>query len=203
MATRTEINERLKKVNIKGKPYVEVAQRVQGFWEIFPNGRIATDWLRLEDEQCVCQASIWDGDKLLAQGTAWEQRKGNINTTSYVENCETSAIGRALGNAGIGSVQSIASADEMAHAMGQQAVAAAPAKKPEPKLSAREEWRPLYKKIVQEKILPAEEAHNVVTDIIGSDNQAVDWTDEQCIIVRDTLRVIIENYEEERKNNND
>ena len=52
---------------------------------------------------------------LLATGYAQEtvSKNQNINRTSMLENCETSAVGRALGFVGIGSVDSIASADEM------------------------------------------------------------------------------------------
>jgi hypothetical protein len=61
------------------------------------------------------KASVYDEDgKIIAVGHASERREGNINKTSYVENCETSAIGRALGLMGIGLTDDIASADEIA-----------------------------------------------------------------------------------------
>lgn len=120
MATIEEINAKLKRVNIKGKDYVEVPQRVQGFRELFPSGTITTEWLILEKDWCVCQATVAIDGVVVAQGSAFEERKGNINTTSYIENCETSAVGRALGFLGIGSAAAIASADEVRHAMAQQ-----------------------------------------------------------------------------------
>ena len=50
---------------------------------------------------CVIKAELWLGDTRIATGYAEETRgAGNVNRTSHVENCETSAIGRALANAG-------------------------------------------------------------------------------------------------------
>ena len=50
---------------------------------------------------CVIKAELWLGDTRIATGYAEETRgSGNVNRTSHVENCETSAIGRALANAG-------------------------------------------------------------------------------------------------------
>lgn len=119
--TRASINSMLRRVDIKGKDYIDVAQRINGFWELFPEGSIVTKWLVLDGERCVCQATVSNMGVVLATGTA-EERKGssNINKTSYIENCETSAVGRALGLAGIGSTDSIASADEVKAAQAAQ-----------------------------------------------------------------------------------
>ena len=96
-----------------GKIYVEVAKRVQGFWQLFPEGRILTRWFEITDDHAVCIAEVFDGETLLATGTAREDKNaGPVNKTSYIENAETSAVGRALGILGIGSVDAIASEDE-------------------------------------------------------------------------------------------
>jgi hypothetical protein len=51
---------------------------------------------------CVIRAELWLGDVCIATGYAEEVRgAGNVNRTSHVENCETSAVGRALANAGM------------------------------------------------------------------------------------------------------
>ena len=51
---------------------------------------------------CVMRAELWQGEQLIATGYAEEVRgAGNVNRTSHVENCETSAVGRALANAGV------------------------------------------------------------------------------------------------------
>lgn len=125
----SRINEDLKAASTPfqkgGKVYVEVAKRLQGFWQLYPNGRIVTKWPELTDSYAVCIAEVYDGEMLLTTGTAREEKgAGFVNKTSFVENAETSAVGRALGILGIGSVDSIASSDEI-----QQAAATAkPAK---------------------------------------------------------------------------
>jgi hypothetical protein len=51
---------------------------------------------------CVIRAELWLGENMIATGYAEEVRgAGNVNRTSHVENCETSAIGRALANCGM------------------------------------------------------------------------------------------------------
>ena len=76
----------------------------------------------IDSEQCLCKCTITDADgDIIAQGHAHEVRgSSNINKTSYVENCETSAVGRALAMLGIGIDTSIASANEVEDAIAQQ-----------------------------------------------------------------------------------
>ena len=134
MSSRKEVNDRLTRTNIKGRQYIDVAQRIQGFWELYPQGRIVTEMVADDGKRCVFKAEAYDmaegGAGLLATGHAYEVNSGRgVNATSYIENCETSAVGRALGMLGIGSTDSIASADEVMNAQQRQAQAAkAPAK---------------------------------------------------------------------------
>lgn len=111
------VNEDLKKEPIKDKKYVMVNERVQGFRKLFPMGDIRTEMVvYIPDDYCVCKADAFDEDgEHLATGYAQESVSKNqsINRTSMLENCETSAVGRCLGFLGIGSVESIASGDEM------------------------------------------------------------------------------------------
>lgn len=104
--------------------YVEVNERIKAFWQLCPDGKIVTEILTLENEICVIRASIYEDKKdeePRATGTAYEKEGSTfINKTSYIENCETSAVGRALGNAGIGIDTSVASADEVQNAIIQQ-----------------------------------------------------------------------------------
>ncbi len=118
---RADINKRLKRTNIKGKDYIEVNQRILAFWELYPNGRITTELLADDGKRCTFKATVYDGENLLATGHSFEfQGAGMVNKTSYVENCETSAVGRALGMLGIGVTESIASADEVQAAIAHQ-----------------------------------------------------------------------------------
>jgi len=118
---RADINKRLKRTNIKGRDYIEVNQRILAFWELYPNGRITTELLADDGKRCTFKATVYDGDNLLATGHSFEfQGAGMVNKTSYVENCETSAVGRALGMLGIGVTESIASADEVQAAIEHQ-----------------------------------------------------------------------------------
>ena len=107
-------------VNIHGKEYHTVAERVHAFRESYPELTIETDIVRWEGDDVVVKASISDNGKLLATGLAHEVRGStNINRTSHVENCETSAIGRCLAAFGLGGTE-YATADEVANAITQQ-----------------------------------------------------------------------------------
>lgn len=107
-------------VNIHGKEYFTVAERVSAFREKHPELTIETDIVRWEGDDVVVKASIIDNGKLIATGLAHEVRGStNINKTSHVENCETSAIGRALAAFGMAGTE-YATADEVANAIAQQ-----------------------------------------------------------------------------------
>lgn len=114
-------NETINTTNIKGKEYAEVNQRIKAFRMVFPHGTIETELLSNEDGICIFKATIADGEDILGTGTAYEKENSSfINKSSYIENCETSAVGRALGMAGFGIDTSVASAEEVANAMTQQ-----------------------------------------------------------------------------------
>lgn len=116
------VNKRIKKITIKGKQYATVAARVQAFRELCPDGLIHTEIIRMEDGVVLMQAEVKDETgKLLATGYAQEKETASmINKTSYIENCETSAIGRALAMLGLGSEENIASSQEVFAAQAQQ-----------------------------------------------------------------------------------
>lgn len=113
------INSRLAAVDIKGKPYNTVNQRVLAFRELFENGSIETELVSLSDGICTMKAVVKnDEGRVIATGYAQEKESSSfINKTSYVENCETSAVGRALGFIGIGATDAIASAEEVQNAV--------------------------------------------------------------------------------------
>lgn len=114
-------NETIITTDIKGKNYAEVNQRIKAFRMVYPTGSIRTEMKSNENGVCIFKAYVWNDDKLLATGTAYEKEGSTfINKTSYIENCETSAIGRALGIAGFGIDTSIASAEEVQNAINNQ-----------------------------------------------------------------------------------
>lgn len=115
-------NEAIKVTNIKGKEYAEVNQRIKAFRMIYPTGKIETALVSCENGICIFKAiAATDEGNILGTGTAYEKENSTfINKTSYIENCETSAVGRALGMAGFGIDTSIASAEEVGNAMVNQ-----------------------------------------------------------------------------------
>lgn len=111
-------NEAIQTTDIKGKEYAEVNQRIKAFRMVYPCGSIVTEMVSNENGICVFKATIGDGETTLATGYAYEKEGSTfINRTSYIENCETSAVGRALGMAGFGIDTSVASAEEVQNAM--------------------------------------------------------------------------------------
>lgn len=135
-------NESIITTDIKGKDYAEVNQRIKAFRMVYPTGYIITNMEKNENGICVFKAqvgyykehnTIADDEKgkkyqdtynekiVLATGTAYEKENSTfINKTSYIENCETSAVGRALGMCGFGINTSVASAEEVLNAINNQ-----------------------------------------------------------------------------------
>lgn len=115
-------NEKTKGTEIKGKIYIEVNQRIKAFRMVCPHGAIITEMISNEDGVCVFRATIYDEEKnIIGTGTAFEKETSSfINKTSYIENCETSAVGRALGMCGFGIDTSVASYEEVQNAINNQ-----------------------------------------------------------------------------------
>ena len=120
--TLAQANKGLEAIPVKGKSYVMVNKRVEAFRAICPDGAITTDIISNEGGVVVMKATVMDETgKILATGLSYEKEAASsINKTSYIENCETSAVGRALGFLGIGIDGSLASAEEVANALLQQ-----------------------------------------------------------------------------------
>ena len=108
-------------VDIKGKSYTQVSTRINIFRKYFPTASIETLITYNDDIRVIIQTKISLNDKVIATGYAEEVRgDGNyINQTSAVENCETSSIGRALSNLGLGGSE-YSSANELENALAQQ-----------------------------------------------------------------------------------
>lgn len=119
-------NKSIQTTNIKGKEYAEVNQRVKAFRFVYPRGKIETKIINLDGDvgnrTCLMRCEIFDDlGNLLSTGYAEEKESSTfINKTSFIENCETSCIGRALGQSGFGIDTSIASYEEVENAINNQ-----------------------------------------------------------------------------------
>lgn len=113
----------MESINIKGKEYITVNERLKEFAKLYPNGQITTEIIKLEGDEVIIKATITPDVSLgrVFTGHARELASSSyINKTSHIENCETSAVGRALGMLGIGIDTSVASADEVINAVNNQ-----------------------------------------------------------------------------------
>jgi hypothetical protein len=109
----------MKTINIKGKEYVPVVERVKELHKLFPEATIKTEITHNDDKRVIVKATVnirFDGegfvDKIFTGHSQAEWGKGLMGGVA-LEVAETSAIGRALGFANIGLLDGIASADEM------------------------------------------------------------------------------------------
>ncbi len=108
-------------VMIHNKEYQTVALRISNFRATYPDYGVHTQVLSVDADSVLVKATISDEEgRELSSGIAEEVRAASkINRTSAVENCETSAVGRALAFLGMAGTE-IATADEVAGAIGQQ-----------------------------------------------------------------------------------
>lgn len=114
-------NEAIETMDVKGKEYAMVNQRIKAFRMCYPEGTIETELISNIDGVCIFRAVVKNVDIILGTGTAYEKESSSyINKTSYIENCETSAVGRALGMCGFGIDTSVASYEEVANAVKNQ-----------------------------------------------------------------------------------
>lgn len=105
----------MKTINIKGKEYVTVNERLKEFRNNFKDYALITEIVELGADYATIKASIID-DKGVLRATGFAREvvaKSPINKFAFLENCETSAIGRALGNFGIGIDDAVCTADEL------------------------------------------------------------------------------------------
>jgi heme-degrading monooxygenase HmoA len=106
--------------------YETVEERLVKFWKEHADGIISTELLTSSATQFIVKASIYrtkDDIKPWTTGLAEETVQGRgVNSTSALENCETSAIGRALANAGYATKGKRASREEMSKVAAKQVV---------------------------------------------------------------------------------
>lgn len=121
-----EANKHIQTMDIKGKQYAQVPERIKVFRMLYPEGFLRTELVSLENGICVMKGTAGfyaeDGTpRVLAEAYAYEREDASyINKTSFIENCCTSVTGRALGKIGIGSDASVASYEEVTNAIAQQ-----------------------------------------------------------------------------------
>lgn len=122
----SKVNSEINMIDLKGKNYAMVPERVTAFRKLFPDGFIKTEIISHDGTNVLMQAIAGYYENgvpiILASGFAQETRgRGMVNGTSYIENCETSAVGRALGMIGLGiNGGGICSAEELANAVTAQ-----------------------------------------------------------------------------------
>jgi hypothetical protein len=106
--------------------YETVEERLVKFWKDHPDGQIHTKLVGSSSTQYIVEASIYRTEadpRPWTTGLAEETVQGRgVNATSALENCETSAIGRALANAGYATKGKRASREEMTKVAAKAAV---------------------------------------------------------------------------------
>ena len=122
----SKVNGEINMIDLKGKNYAMVPERVTAFRKLFPEGFIKTEIISHDGTTVIMQAVAGYYENgvpiILSTGIAQEVRGfGMVNKTSYIENCETSAVGRALGMIGLGlNGGGICSAEELVNAVTAQ-----------------------------------------------------------------------------------
>lgn len=158
--------------------YETVEERLIKYWKDNPQGRIFTRLLDSSASRFIVEAAIYrshEDTQPWATGLAEETVQGRgVNATSALENCETSAIGRALANAGYATKGKRASREEMskvaAKNVAQSAIEEAKAKMAQ----TGKEYVPIAKEddpwTIREAAPAAtvDEAVAIVKDIIGA-----------------------------------
>lgn len=105
----------MKTIEYKGKAYITVNERLKEFRNTFKGYSLITEIIELGNDYATVKASVID-DKGTLRATGFAREvvaKSPTNKFAFLENCETSAIGRALGNFGIGIDTAVCTADEL------------------------------------------------------------------------------------------
>jgi hypothetical protein len=116
---------KLPTIDIKGKPYTMVKDRIIAFNELYKDGCIQTEIISpIESKTIIVKAivipDIKNPERRFIDYSQAVIGQGLINTSSALENASTSAVGRALAYMGIGVIESVASADEVIKATTQK-----------------------------------------------------------------------------------
>lgn len=105
------------RLNLNGGEYALVADRIELFYESFPDGRIITELVSRANGEITFKASVYRAAAdAVPAATGWASERendGDVNTVACLENTETSAIGRALANLGFTAAKRRPSVEEM------------------------------------------------------------------------------------------
>lgn len=149
--------------------YIPVNDRIAKFYSLYPEGGITTEIVKDEDNVVQVKAYVFKEASRSAAATGHaEELRGSsfINKTSALENCETSAVGRALAMLGIEISKSVASREEVANAKLNQDKPKLPLEPPE---LVKPELVQLARDVMKEKNLTGEEAKNFLQMVIDKD----------------------------------
>lgn len=178
-----------KAVPIKGKKYVLVADRVIYFNDTYPKGSIRTEYTLDGDTYHVKASVVPDADTPDRYFNGHSQATigdGMVNKTAALENCETSAVGRALGFMGIGVIEAIASIDEINKAQGSEGKRAS-----NPRFATMKQIELMVNKVKWGlKIYDKEEIVGWLDSVIGKDLTAItaDEVDGFLVKIDEALR---------------
>ena len=124
--------------------YETVESRLEKWWKDYPDGRVATKLEQASDTRYIVSAELFKTEadaKPCATGIASESISDRgVNSTSALENCETSAIGRALANAGYAAKGKRASREEMSKVVIEAVEKTFSVDRTEPMPISNEEW---------------------------------------------------------------
>jgi hypothetical protein len=166
--------------------YETVEERLVKFWKDHPDGQIHTKVLEHTSSRFIVEASIYRTEADLrpwTTGLAEETVQGRgVNATSALENCETSAIGRALANAGYATKGKRASREEMSKVAAKEAVSSQVAQVKAKMAETSQEYVPVQQKEdpwtmqVAAPVVTMEQAVETVKAVLGG--TAID---ESCV----------------------
>jgi hypothetical protein len=146
--------------------------------------RVITHLVHYSDNRCVFRAELYANDILIATGWEEETRgEGMVNRTSHLANCETSAVGRALANAGLAGADPSrrASREEMAKVVRLQSV---PTQEDIPWASQKQQN---YIRALS-KNLSTEQLDEILVEVCGKKTALGEMTPQQASQVIERLR---------------
>lgn len=166
--------------------YETVEERLVKFWKDHPDGQIHTKVLEHTSSRFIVEASIYRTEADLrpwTTGLAEETVQGRgVNATSALENCETSAIGRALANAGYATKGKRASREEMSKVAAKEAISSQVAQVKAKMAETSQEYVPVQQKEdpwtmqVAAPVVTMEQAVETVKAVLGGTP-----IDESCV----------------------